>query len=140
MDLIPGDYVEITPSYFSRTQTCNSAAFSRINEHVDYYAVPFRLLWRWWTEFISNVGNTDSAYNPNGTAVPNDLPYINGAEIKVLLSNTPDNLSCWIPATYVSVDQTTIAESLLNCQLYLTTDHFYFDFALIKDVRPGILT
>ena len=88
MDLIPGDYVEITPSYFSRTQTCNSAAFSRINEHVDYFAVPYRLLWRWWTEFVSNVGNSDSAYNPNGTAVPNDLPYINGAEINVLLSNT----------------------------------------------------
>ena len=49
MDIIPGDYVEITPSYFTRTQTCNSAAFSRINEHVDYFAVPYRLLWRWWS-------------------------------------------------------------------------------------------
>lgn len=88
MDLIPGDYVEITPSYFSRTQTCNSAAFSRINEHVDYFAVPYRLLYRWWTEFSSNVGNSDSAYNPNGTAVPSDLPYMSGQEIKVLLSDT----------------------------------------------------
>ena len=88
MDLIPADYIEITPSYFTRTQTCNSAAFSRINEHVDYFAVPYRLLWRWWTEFVSNVGNSDSSYNPNGTAVPNDLPYMTGAEIKALLSNT----------------------------------------------------
>jgi len=77
------------------------------------------------------LGNTQLTYYATQSQVLwNNKIYecVYGYTQSATSSITPDNLSYWIPATYVSVDQTTIAESLLNCQLYLTTDHFYFDF------------
>lgn len=43
-------------------------------------------------------------------------------------SITPGSSSYWGLASYVSVDQSTVSESLLNCQVYLTTDHLYFEY------------
>ena len=45
----------------------------------------------------SNVGNSDSAYNPNGTSIPNDLPYMTGAQFCSLLKDNDlifSNLTC----------------------------------------------
>ena len=39
---------------------------------------------------------------------------------------TPLNTNYWSNPTYVKVDQSTIAESLLSAQIYLTTDRYYF--------------
>ena len=39
---------------------------------------------------------------------------------------TPDDTTYWIPATYIKVNQSTITESLLLGQIYLTTDRYYF--------------
>lgn len=43
-------------------------------------------------------------------------------------SITPDNTAYWTQTSYVQVDQTTSSESLLNCQVYLTTDRFYYEY------------
>lgn len=75
------------------------------NTQLTYYATQSQVLWN------NKVYQCLQAYTQSATS-----------------SITPDNLSYWDLATYVPVDQTTSYESLLNCQIYLTTDHFYFDY------------
>lgn len=75
------------------------------NTQLTYYATQSQVLWN------NKVYQCLQAYTQSATS-----------------SITPDNLSYWDLATYVPVDQTTSYESLLNCQVYLTTDHFYFDY------------
>lgn len=43
--LSPGDKIEITPSMFSRLQNMTSPAFTRLTEHVDFFAVPMNQLY-----------------------------------------------------------------------------------------------
>jgi hypothetical protein len=41
---------------------------------------------------------------------------------------TPNDLNYWNLATYIKVDQITVAESILLGQIYLTTDRYYFTY------------
>jgi hypothetical protein len=43
-------------------------------------------------------------------------------------SITPDDQKFWGKPTHISVSNTTIPESLLNCQIYLTSDRYYFEY------------
>lgn len=85
LDVMPGDFVNLKTDSFFRTQTLNTCAYTAFKQHVDFYFVPYRILWRYWTEFMSQVQNTDTNYNPNGTNVPQGLPYITAAQIYSLL-------------------------------------------------------
>lgn len=40
----------------------------------------------------------------------------------------PSFVDFWGEPTYIKVEQSTVAENLLNAQIYLTTDRYYFDF------------
>ena len=42
--------------------------------------------------------------------------------------NPSTNEDFWGDPTYIKVDQSTSVENLLNAQIYLTTDRYYFDF------------
>ena len=43
---LPGDKWTISTDTFTRTQPVSTAAFTRINEYVDFFFIPYRLLWR----------------------------------------------------------------------------------------------
>jgi hypothetical protein len=45
----------------------------------------------------------------------------------VTQSITPGSSSYWSPTNYIVSNESTISESLLNCQVYLTKDHLYFE-------------
>ena len=51
-DVAPGEYHRIATSLFTRTQPCQTAAFCRFKEHVDWFFVPYHLLWRYYNNFI----------------------------------------------------------------------------------------
>ena len=74
------------------------------NTQLTYYATQSQVLWN------NKIYQCVSAYTQSATS-----------------SVTPGSASYWSLATYVPVDQSTLSESLLNCQIYLTTDHFYFE-------------
>jgi len=40
---------------------------------------------------------------------------------------TPDNQEYWTRPTHIKVEQSTVTESLLEAQIYLTTDRYYFE-------------
>ena len=54
-DVMPNDFIKLDVSSFSRTMPVNTAAFSRFKEKCDFYFVPYRLLWRWYDQFLTGV-------------------------------------------------------------------------------------
>ena len=91
-DTLPGDYFKVNVSAFTRTETLNSAAYTRIHEYVDFYFIPNRIVWRWFSDMESAVPNTDSSYNPNNNSVPTKLPYILGSQLYTLLNGTQNDV------------------------------------------------
>lgn len=104
---IPGNKYRISSDWFTRTVPVNTAAYTRIKEYYDFYAVPLRLISRslpqaftqmtdYVTSAASNVANTEmltsvpnttlnllslSLQTINGNDVLDDagLPYVYGA-------------------------------------------------------------
>lgn len=54
------DHVKIDMASFTRTAPLNSAAYVRVNEQVDFFFVPYRLLWSMWPQFISRTNEYSS--------------------------------------------------------------------------------
>ena len=104
---IPGNKYRISSDWFTRTVPVNTAAYTRIKEYYDFYAVPLRLISRalpqaftqmtnYMTSAASNTSNTEmltsvpnttlnllslSLQTINGNDVMDDagLPYVYGA-------------------------------------------------------------
>lgn len=81
-DVAPGEYHRIATSLFTRTQPCQTAAFCRFKEHVDWFFVPYHLLWRYYNNFIMQTNANEwatspfsSAANPSGEPLFNHHPY-----------------------------------------------------------------
>lgn len=98
-DVNPGDFFKISVENFTRTQPCATAAFVRLKENVDFYFVPYRLIWRWFSEFYTSIQNTDSSYNPNGVTVPVAVPYIKGSQFYELLTKSPADMEDLVTTT-----------------------------------------
>lgn len=92
---IPGNKYRISSDWFTRTVPVNTAAYTRIKEYYDFYAVPLRLISRalpqaftqmtdYMTSAASNTANTDML-----TSVPNttlrllslSLQTVNGKDV-----------------------------------------------------------
>ena len=92
---IPGSKYRISSDWFTRTVPVNTAAYTRIKEYYDFYAVPLRLISRalpqaftqmtdYMTSAASNTSNTEAL-----TSVPNttlnllslSLQTINGKDV-----------------------------------------------------------
>ena len=51
---------------------------------------------------------------------------------------TPDNTSYWSRPTFIPVNETTTTESVLNGQIYLNSDRFYYDFDYIENIQTTL--
>lgn len=62
-EVIPGDKFRINVNAFTRTQTVNTAAYTRIKEYYDFFFVPLSQLWNRFPQFITqmNDNNTKAA-------------------------------------------------------------------------------
>lgn len=54
-EVLPGDSFEFDVSNFTRTSPVNTAAFVRMKENVDFFFVPYSLLWDKWEQFIAQT-------------------------------------------------------------------------------------
>lgn len=57
METLPGDHIDIDTQGFTRTTPIDSAAYTRIKEYVDFYYVPYHLLWDKFNSWIVQTGN-----------------------------------------------------------------------------------
>ena len=92
---IPGNKYRISSDWFTRTVPVNTAAYTRIKEYYDVYAVPLRLISRalpqaftqmtdYMTSAVSNTANTEMLTSvPNATLqlISLSLQTINGQDV-----------------------------------------------------------
>lgn len=71
-EVLPGDKFNFKLNSFTRTSPVNSAAYTRIKEYYDYFFVPYRLLWRYFDQFITQTtqSNPQFASSINKASVP----------------------------------------------------------------------
>lgn len=68
-ECLPGDKFKINLSHFSRTQPLNGPAYVRIREYYDFCFVPYRLLWKYFDQFVNQMPNNIAASSVNSESV-----------------------------------------------------------------------
>lgn len=86
---IPGNKYRIKSDWFTRTVPVNTAAYTRIKEYYDFYAVPLRLISRALPQAFTQVSDymTSAASNATNTEQLTSVPYTTTSEISNYLSN-----------------------------------------------------
>lgn len=91
---IPGNKYRISSDWFTRTVPVNTAAYTRIKEYYDFYAVPLRLISRALPQAFTQMSDymTSAASNNANTAQLTQVPYVTQSLLSVYLetSNTTD--------------------------------------------------
>lgn len=75
---IPGNKYRISSDWFTRTVPVNTAAYTRIKEYYDFYAVPLRLISRALPQAFTQMSDymTSAASNAQNTAQLTQVPYV----------------------------------------------------------------
>jgi hypothetical protein len=74
---IPGNKYRISADWFTRTVPVNTAAYTRIKEYYDFYAVPLRLISRALPQAFTQMSDymTSAASNTTNTTRLSNVPY-----------------------------------------------------------------
>lgn len=74
---IPGNKYRISADWFTRTVPVNTAAYTRIKEYYDFYAVPLRLISRALPQAFTQMSDymTSAASNSANTVQLSSVPY-----------------------------------------------------------------
>ena len=90
---IPGSKYRISSDWFTRTVPVNTAAYTRIKEYYDFYAVPLRLISRALPQAFTQMSDymTSAASNSANTEQLSSVPYAPvgniSAEIQACVTN-----------------------------------------------------
>lgn len=74
----PDEHYRINARMFTRTMPMNSAAFIQCTQHIEFFFVPYRLLWRDFPQFITSTKYPTSLYDQT---VSSDSPQFDLAKI-----------------------------------------------------------
>lgn len=74
----PDEHYRINARMFTRTMPMNSAAFIQCTQHIEFFFVPYRLLWRDFPQFITGTKYPTSLYD---TTVSPDSPKFDLSKI-----------------------------------------------------------
>lgn len=85
---IPGNKYRISSDWFTRTVPVNTAAYTRIKEYYDFYAVPLRLISRALPQAFTQMTDymTSAASGNENTTALSSVPYTTMAQFNTLLS------------------------------------------------------
>lgn len=90
-ECIPGDKFKLGLNSFTRTQPVNSAAYTRIKEYYDYFFVPYRLLWRYFDQFVTDTQESNPQFalslTHSSSSVAQRTPYFVSSDVKGHLNN-----------------------------------------------------
>ncbi len=92
-NVLPGDHWKLSSASFTRTQPVESAAFTRLLEYVDFFFVPYRLLWRNAHASFTQMSDAKNvALSPTSTQNINDkVPYISVHSLLTYISTVQDS-------------------------------------------------
>ena len=92
-EITPGDFIKIDVSSFTRTLALNTAAYARVREKVDFYYVPYNLIWRHFSQFFTSVRDLDTAMSSvSFSNPPANLPYLLGSTIYTYLTDASTDI------------------------------------------------
>lgn len=84
-EVLPGDKFNLSLSSFTRTMPVNSAAYTRVKEYYDYFFVPYRLLWRYFDQFITQTSESNPQFavsiTQNIDTPAKRSPFFSAAEV-----------------------------------------------------------
>lgn len=87
-DLLPGDSVKVNASLFTRLANLNTSNFARMNQYVNFYFVPYRLLFRDFAAFI--VNRKEAAKQASSISsqhsVSSQLPHVHTDTLRSIFS------------------------------------------------------
>lgn len=94
-EMNPGDTISLDSSYFTRTAPLESAAFTRLRENVQFFFVPYSLLWKYFNSQVMNMTQTAAGGDVSRVAsgivdnavVSTQMPFIDYRSIKVYLNS-----------------------------------------------------
>lgn len=114
-DMLPGDHIKINPSLFTRLAPLNTSNFARINQYVNFYFVPYRLLYRDFNTFA--VDRSDAAKQASSIlsqhSVSRQLPHVHSDKLRSLLNSGAKsfNHDSW-SVLYTNRQNLSVVESL----------------------------
>ena len=84
---IPGNKYRISSDWFTRTVPVNTAAYTRIKEYYDFYAVPLRLISRALPQAFTQMTDymTSAASSDKNTTALSSVPYTPMSQFSLLL-------------------------------------------------------
>lgn len=84
---VPGNKYRISSDWFTRTVPVNTAAYTRIKEYYDFYAVPLRLISRSLPQAFTQMSDymTSAASNSENTAQLTQVPYVTQSLLSLYL-------------------------------------------------------
>jgi hypothetical protein len=94
---IPGCTYDINLQYFTRTRPVQTAAYTRIREYFDFYAVPLDLIWKSFDASVIQMGEVAPVQSKDiltALTVSGDLPYCSLSDL---------GLSCFLASGSLSV-------------------------------------
>ena len=94
---IPGCTYDIDIQYFTRTRPVQTAAYTRIREYFDFYAVPLDLIWKSFDASVIQMGEVAPVQSKDiltALTVSGDLPYCSLSDL---------GLSCFFSSGSLSV-------------------------------------
>lgn len=74
----PDEHYRINARMFTRTMPMNSAAFIQCTQHIEFFFVPYRLLWRDFPQFVTGTKYPTSLYD---NTVSSDSPKFDLAKV-----------------------------------------------------------
>lgn len=94
-EMNPGDTLSLDSSYFTRTAPLETAAFTRLRENVQFFFVPYSLLWKYFNSQVMNMTQTAAGGDVSRVAsgivdnavVSTQMPFIDYRSIKVYLNS-----------------------------------------------------
>lgn len=88
METIPGDHIDIDVTGFTRTSPVDTAAYTRVKEYVDFYYVPYHLLWDKFNAWVIQTGNPTYAQSSlENAGAFSTSPYITDRDLLFYLSS-----------------------------------------------------
>ena len=90
---IPGNKYRISSDWFTRTVPVNTAAYTRIKEYYDFYAVPLRLISRALPQAFTQMSDymTSAASSNQNTTQLTQVPYISQSLLSAYLQTANAN-------------------------------------------------
>lgn len=87
----PDEHYRINARMFTRTMPMNSAAFIQCTQHIEFFFVPYRLLWRDFPQFVTGTKYPTSLYDQkvSSNSPKFDLAKIYNAFTEKLIASKP---------------------------------------------------